>query len=99
MSTFTTLSDLVADADDLILSIGKLADPRMQALKLKVEASIADVKRQARARIRRELATSRAAQRAVPRFLDFIPALAVAAGLTLALLRRREPRGRAATRP
>jgi len=45
------MSDLVGDADDLIVSIQKSPDPRVQALKATVEALIEDIREIARERI------------------------------------------------
>jgi ElaB/YqjD/DUF883 family membrane-anchored ribosome-binding protein len=54
VNTFNAMSDLVADADDVILSIGESADPDLQMLKERLAGLIDAIRQRARRRIRRE---------------------------------------------
>jgi ElaB/YqjD/DUF883 family membrane-anchored ribosome-binding protein len=48
VATFKVLSDLIADAEDLLAKLGDSTTPEISALRSKVQDSIAEIKRQAR---------------------------------------------------
>jgi ElaB/YqjD/DUF883 family membrane-anchored ribosome-binding protein len=52
MNIFTTMSDMVADAEDLLRALGDSKDPECQALRPKIESSIDDMKRHLRQQIK-----------------------------------------------
>jgi ElaB/YqjD/DUF883 family membrane-anchored ribosome-binding protein len=54
LSTFRAMSELVADADDLLSRLGTSASPEMRALKERVEASVTGMKTQFRERVTRK---------------------------------------------
>jgi len=94
MNTFNIMSDLIADAEDLVLRIGKSADPRVSALKAKVEASIEDLRRQARQRIKRSRHSAKNPRRAAAYGGWVMPVTAIAAGIASAILVYRLRSGR-----
>jgi ElaB/YqjD/DUF883 family membrane-anchored ribosome-binding protein len=48
VATFKVLSDLIADAEDLLAKLGDSTSPEINALRSKVQESIAEIKRQAK---------------------------------------------------
>lgn len=54
LSTFRAMSELVADADDLLSRLETSASPEMRALKERVEASVIGMKTQFRERVTRK---------------------------------------------
>ena len=52
MDKFKAMSDLVADAEELLLKLGRSASPEVKALRDKVEQSIDDMKSQVRSKVR-----------------------------------------------
>jgi hypothetical protein len=52
MGTFTAMSDLMADAEDLLQRLVNSQDPEIQALSASVEASIEEMRRSFRRRLK-----------------------------------------------
>ncbi|HEY2685941.1 MAG TPA: DUF883 family protein [Steroidobacteraceae bacterium] len=52
MDKFKAMSDLVADAEELLVKLGNSASPEVKALRDKVEQSIDDMKSQVRSKVR-----------------------------------------------
>jgi len=52
MNIFISMSDLVADAEDLLRSVGNSSNPELQALRSKLESSIDDMKSNLRQRLK-----------------------------------------------
>jgi ElaB/YqjD/DUF883 family membrane-anchored ribosome-binding protein len=48
VATFKVLSDLIADAEDLLAKLGDATTPEISAMRSKVQESIAEIKRQAK---------------------------------------------------
>jgi ElaB/YqjD/DUF883 family membrane-anchored ribosome-binding protein len=60
MNIFISMSDLVADAEDLLRALGGSNDPEFQVLRSKVESSIDDMKSNLRQWIKARAASERA---------------------------------------
>jgi ElaB/YqjD/DUF883 family membrane-anchored ribosome-binding protein len=58
VATFKVLSDLIADAEDLLAKLGDSTTPEINALRSKVQESIAEIKRQARLGIKNRTSAS-----------------------------------------
>ena len=85
MDKFRAMSDLVADAEELLVKLGNSATPEVKALREKVERSIDDMKSQVRSSVR---SGADAAQEIGANILEYAqenPWLAAAAATTIAV--------------
>ena len=80
------MSNLVADADDLMLSIGESADPELQRLKERLRGLIDAIRQRARQKIRRESAARSQLNGAARSGVRTAPIIEIAAGVTVAML-------------
>jgi ElaB/YqjD/DUF883 family membrane-anchored ribosome-binding protein len=96
VNTFNAMSDLVADADDVILRIGESADPELQMLKERLRGLIDAIRQRARRRIRRENA-AHSQPRGVPTTgVRAAQIIEITVGVTVAMLLYRAIFGREA---
>jgi ElaB/YqjD/DUF883 family membrane-anchored ribosome-binding protein len=87
MSIFISMSDLVADAEDLLRALGDSSDPEFQVLRAKVESSIDDMKTNLRQWIKARAASERVLTLKLPDAAAIYPwVTATVAGLAAALL-------------
>jgi ElaB/YqjD/DUF883 family membrane-anchored ribosome-binding protein len=87
MNIFISMSDLVADAEDLLRALGDSSDPEFQMLRSKVESSIDDMKTNLRQWIKARAASERALTLKLPDAAAIYPwVAATVAGLAAALL-------------
>lgn len=85
MDKFKAMSDLVADAEELLVKLGHSASPEVSALRDKVERSIDDMKTQVKSKVR---IGSEAAQEIGANIVEYAqenPWVAAAAATTLAV--------------
>lgn len=57
MDIFISMSDMVADADDLLRALGDSSNPEIQVLRSRVESSIDDMKTNLRQRLKSRAGT------------------------------------------
>jgi ElaB/YqjD/DUF883 family membrane-anchored ribosome-binding protein len=91
MSNFKAMSDLVADADELLSKLGRSASPEIRELGARVESSIGEMKGVFRDRLKQGEETLRDATRTAARFARHNPmstalGLAVIAGVIYLML-------------
>lgn len=95
MSNFKAMSDLVADAEELLSKLGRSASPEIRELGARVESSIGDMKGVFRDRLKQGEDTVRGATRTAARFARSNPmssavGLAVVGTVIYLLLSRNE---------
>jgi len=84
MSNFKAMSDLLADADELLSKLGRSASPEIRELSSRVESSIGEMKGVFRDRLKNGGDTLRGATRTAASFARQNPR-SVALGLAVAL--------------
>jgi ElaB/YqjD/DUF883 family membrane-anchored ribosome-binding protein len=89
LNNFKTMSDLIADADELLAKLGRSATPEIRELSSRVESSIGEMKEVFRDRLKRGEETLRGATRTAAGFARQNPmstALGIAAACTVIYL-------------
>jgi ElaB/YqjD/DUF883 family membrane-anchored ribosome-binding protein len=88
MDIFNSMSDMVADAEDLLRALGNSSDPELQMLRSRVESSIDEMKTNLRQRLKAR--AERAGGMTVSPWLIAAVAVVSAALLVGAITHRRD---------
>ncbi len=85
MNNFNAMSDLVADAEELLSKLGQSASPEIRELKSRVESSIGEMQGVFRDRIKKGENTLRGVTATAVNFAKHNPSMSIGLGLAVAV--------------
>lgn len=85
MNNFNALSDLVADAEELLSKLGQSASPEIRELKSRVESSLGEMKEVFRGRIKKGGSSLRGVTATAVNFAKHNSSVSIGLGLAVAV--------------